>query len=89
MHFRKKSIDHIPVLISGFKHIFPSVEGIWVDGTFGFGGYSDYLLTAGVKKLIALDIDPEVKQYVDRLKKKWPNKIDFYIYRHIDICVFL
>ena len=40
-------IKHVPVLISDFKNLFPEIKGIWVDGTFGFGGYSDYL-----KKLV-------------------------------------
>ena len=74
-------IKHVPVLISDFKNLFPEIKGIWVDGTFGFGGYSDYLLKAGAKKLIVLDLDPDVKKYVKRLEKKWPNKIpnhDYY-----------
>ena len=54
-------IKHVPVLISDFKNLFPEIKGIWVDGTFGFGGYSDYLLKAGAKKLIVLDLDPDVK----------------------------
>tara|TARA_B100000963_G_C22059953_1_gene423385 strand:+ start:255 stop:491 length:237 start_codon:yes stop_codon:yes gene_type:complete len=69
-------IEHVPVLISDFKNLFPGIKGIWVDGTFGFGGYSDYLLKAGAKKLIVLDIDPDVKKYVKRLESKWPNKIN-------------
>ena len=44
-------IKHVPVLISDFKNLFPEIQGIWVDGTFGFGGYSDYLLKAGAKNL--------------------------------------
>ena len=63
-------IKHVPVLISDFKNLFPEIKGIWVDGTFGFGGYSDYLLKAGAKKLIVLDLDPDVKKNVKRLEKK-------------------
>ena len=44
-----KTIDHVPVLISDFKKLFPTISGVWVDGTFGFGSYSDYLLEAGAK----------------------------------------
>ena len=55
MHSFNKSIGHIPVLISDFRKIFPEISGIWVDGTFGFGGYSKYLLEAGVEKLIVID----------------------------------
>ena len=52
MHPLNKSIGHIPVLISDFRKLFPKINGIWVDGTFGFGGYSKYLLEAGVEKFI-------------------------------------
>ena len=80
-----KSIGHIPVLISDFRKIFPKISGIWVDGTFGFGGYSKYLLEAGVEKLIVIDVDPDVKQHIDNLQAKWPSKIDFHISNFIKI----
>ena len=49
MYSFNKNIGHTPVLISEFKNLFPEVKGVWVDGTFGFGGYSEYLLNAGAK----------------------------------------
>ena len=85
MHSFNKSIGHIPVLISDFRKIFPKISGIWVDGTFGFGGYSKYLLEAGVEKLIVIDVDPDVKQHIDNLQAKWPSKIDFHISNFIKI----
>ena len=85
MHSFNKSIGHIPVLISDFKKLFPKISGIWVDGTFGFGGYSKYLLEAGVEKLIVIDVDPDVKQHIDNLQAKWPSKIDFHISNFIKI----
>ena len=85
MHSFNKSIGHIPVLISDFRKIFPKISGIWVDGTFGFGSYSKYLLEAGVEKLIVIDVDPDVKQHIDNLQAKWPSKIDFHISNFIKI----
>ena len=85
MHSLNKSTEHIPVLISDFRNLFPKISGIWVDGTFGFGGYSNYLLEAGVEKLIAIDLDPDVKQHINNLQTKWPSKIDFYISNFIEI----
>ena len=78
MHSFNKSIGHIPVLISDFRKLFPKISGIWVDGTFGFGGYSKYLLEAGVEKLIVIDVDPDVKQHINNLQAEWPSKIDFH-----------
>ena len=85
MHYLNKSIEHVPVLISDFRNLFPKISGTWVDGTFGFGGYSDYLLKAGVEKLIVIDVDPDVKQHINKLQIKWPNKIDFYISNFIEM----
>ena len=85
MHSFNTSIEHVPVLISDFRNLFPKISGIWVDGTFGFGGYSDYLLEAGVEKLIVIDVDPDVKQHINKLQTKWPSKIDFYISNFIEM----
>lgn len=79
MHPLNKTTEHVPVLISDFRKLFPKISGVWVDGTFGSGGYSNYLLKAGAKKLVVIDLDPDVKQYINELNTKWPNKIDFYI----------
>ena len=70
MHSFNKSIGHIPVLISDFRKLFPKISGIWVDGTFGFGGYSKYLLEAGVEKLIVIDVDPDVKQHINKATRR-------------------
>ena len=34
------------------------VQGVWLDGTFGAGGYTRGLLEAGAEKVIAVDRDP-------------------------------
>tara|TARA_A100001011_G_C14252237_1_gene818418 strand:- start:615 stop:1631 length:1017 start_codon:yes stop_codon:yes gene_type:complete len=85
MYPSHKSIEHFSVLLSDFKKIFPEINGIWVDGTFGFGGYTDYLLEAGAKKIIVIDLDPDVKKYADRIKRKWPQKIDYYSSNFVEI----
>ena len=85
MHPLNKTTEHVPVLISDFRKLFPKISGVWVDGTFGSGGYSNYLLKAGAKKLVVIDLDPDVKQYINNLQIKWPSKIDFYISNLIEI----
>ena len=72
------SVDHVSVLLSEFKKLFPKISGIWVDGTFGYGGYSEYLLQAGARKILVFDIDPDVRKYVKRVEKKWPRKLRFF-----------
>ncbi len=49
---------HIPVLIRPLIAAVSPVSGIWLDGTFGNGGYTRALLTAGADKVIGVDRDP-------------------------------
>ena len=59
--------DHIPVLIEPIiKNISP-VRGVWIDATFGAGGYSRALLDAGADFVFAIDRDPNVKHNVKHL----------------------
>jgi 16S rRNA (cytosine1402-N4)-methyltransferase len=51
---------HIPVLLDEVMAALAPVEGgIFVDGTFGAGGYSRALLERGAAQVIAIDRDPE------------------------------
>ena len=79
MHPFNKSIGHIPVLISDFRKIFPKISGIWVDGTFGFGSYSKYLLEAGVEKLIVIDIGYSSSSVGSFIISNISNKLDIKI----------
>lgn len=49
---------HIPVLIDPILRYAAPVGGVWVDGTFGAGGYTRALLEAGADRVIAIDRDP-------------------------------
>lgn len=49
---------HIPVLIRPLIAAVGPVSGVWLDGTFGNGGYTRALLAAGADKVIAVDRDP-------------------------------
>lgn len=51
---------HIPVLIDPLIAACTPVEGTWLDGTFGAGGYTKRLLDAGAEKVIGVDRDPSV-----------------------------
>ena len=51
---------HTAVLIDEIIDACAPVVGIWVDGTFGAGGYTRRLLAAGADKVIAIDRDPMV-----------------------------
>ncbi|WP_407492506.1 16S rRNA (cytosine(1402)-N(4))-methyltransferase RsmH [Pseudooceanicola sp. MF1-13] len=49
---------HIPVLLRPLLEKVAPVTGVWLDGTFGAGGYSKGLLEAGADKVIGVDRDP-------------------------------
>ena len=51
---------HIPVLLGPLLRAVASVQGIWVDGTFGAGGYARGLLAQGAAQVIGIDRDPSV-----------------------------
>jgi len=51
---------HVPVLLGPILGAVSPVSGVWLDGTFGAGGYARALLDAGATRVLAIDRDPEV-----------------------------
>lgn len=51
---------HVPVLLRPLLAAVAPVSGVWVDGTFGAGGYARGLLDAGAAQVIGIDRDPAV-----------------------------
>lgn len=49
---------HVPVLLRPLLAAVAPVSGVWLDGTFGAGGYTRGLLDAGADRVIAVDRDP-------------------------------
>ena len=70
---------HVPVLLEPILAAIAPVAGIWLDGTFGAGGYSRGLLDAGAARVIAVDRDPLAfemarpwaAEYGDRLELRY------------------
>jgi 16S rRNA (cytosine1402-N4)-methyltransferase len=64
---------HAPVLRAEMlAALEPRADALYVDGTFGGGGYSRALLEAGVGRLIALDRDPQAIAGGRELARQWP-----------------
>lgn len=53
-----KDAPHIPVLLGEILKACSPIEGVWLDGTFGAGGYARGLLDAGAERVIGIDRDP-------------------------------
>lgn len=49
---------HVPVLLRPLLAAVAPVAGVWLDGTFGAGGYTRGLLAAGAARVVAVDRDP-------------------------------
>jgi len=49
---------HIPVLLRPILAAVAPVQGRWLDGTFGAGGYTRGFLDAGADSVVAVDRDP-------------------------------
>ncbi|GAA6190424.1 16S rRNA (cytosine(1402)-N(4))-methyltransferase RsmH [Phaeobacter sp. NW0010-22] len=55
---RPDTDSHIPVLLRPLLAAVAPVSGVWLDGTFGAGGYTRGLLAAGADRVIGVDRDP-------------------------------
>jgi len=68
---RTDAADHVPVLAEEVRELLAAQPGeTIVDGTFGGGGHSRLLVADldGSGKLVAIDRDPTVRSYFDRVK---------------------
>ncbi len=69
---------HIPVMLQEvLQALLPKDGEIYVDATFGNGGYTEAILKAADCHVIAIDRDPSVLPRVDELKKLYGNRFDF------------
>lgn len=67
---------HVPVMLSEVLDVLqPRDNGIYVDGTFGGGGYSRALLEAANCTVIAIDRDPEAIQRGQLLQADFPDRL--------------
>jgi len=67
---------HIPVLLSEvLEALSPKDGGVYVDGTFGAGGYSVAILEAANCKVIGIDRDPSAIALAADLQKKYGERL--------------
>lgn len=69
---------HFPVMLPQvLQALSPQDNEIYVDATFGNGGYTEALLKAANCKVIALDRDPNVQTRVAELKAQYGERFEF------------
>ena len=81
MNSKTSSLEfsHFPVMLSEVIQISnPKKGGLFVDCTFGGGGYSKALLQFQNTKVIAIDRDSNVISIANKLKKKFKDRFQFY-----------
>ncbi len=65
--------EHIPVMVNEVIDVLsPRDGGIYVDGTFGRGGYSKAILNAAKCTVWGIDQDPEAVNTGRQLEQDWP-----------------
>ncbi|HQZ13062.1 MAG TPA: 16S rRNA (cytosine(1402)-N(4))-methyltransferase RsmH [Devosia sp.] len=68
---------HVPVLLDEVLNALEPLAGARiVDGTFGAGGYSRALLARGAS-VVAIDRDPNVLPFAERLSAEFPGRFRF------------
>lgn len=69
---------HVPVLMDEVLHwLEPREGGLYVDGTFGAGGYTRGILGVDGTRVLGIDRDPSVKPQADLLKDAYPKRFAF------------
>lgn len=69
---------HIPVLLNTVLTRLDCQGGVFVDGTFGAGGYTRAILKSHPKnQVIAFDRDPTVKPIADEVKAEFKDRFTF------------
>lgn len=67
---------HIPVLLKEVLHFLaPKDGGLYVDATFGGGGYTKAILSKGNTRVIAFDKDPEAIERGQELQAEYGDRL--------------
>ncbi|QKX01480.1 16S rRNA (cytosine(1402)-N(4))-methyltransferase RsmH [Wolbachia endosymbiont of Cruorifilaria tuberocauda] len=77
---------HIPVLLKEMLlQLSPQNGGVYVDATFGAGGYSRAILESADCKVYAIDRDETVAKFYHSLNAKYPGKIKLFLEKFSNI----
>jgi 16S rRNA (cytosine1402-N4)-methyltransferase len=68
-------MSHVPVMLAEMlADLAPRDGGLYVDGTFGAGGYSRAILAAAEARVIGIDRDPRARVASEPLKAAYPGR---------------
>ncbi|MDG4647700.1 16S rRNA (cytosine(1402)-N(4))-methyltransferase RsmH [Roseibacterium sp. SDUM158017] len=69
------SSSHAPVLLGPLLRAVAPISGVWLDGTFGAGGYARGLLEAGAETVIGIDRDPLAFEMAASWAGAWGDRL--------------
>jgi 16S rRNA (cytosine1402-N4)-methyltransferase len=70
------AFGHVPVMLREVVEVLrPRADGIYVDGTFGSGGYARALLDAAPCRVWGIDRDPEAVRRGDALAREFDGRL--------------
>ena len=71
-------MSHIPVMLDEvLESLSPVDGGVYVDGTFGAGGYARAILEAADCVVVAIDRDPDAEARAQTLKEEFGDRLVF------------
>ncbi len=81
---------HVPVMLPEMlAALAPRDGGVYVDGTFGAGGYSRAILGAAKCRVYAIDRDPTTRQFAEKLTQEFGNRFVWLLGNFADMCALL
>lgn len=76
VHQASTNSGHVPVMLDEvLEHLKPRDGGVYVDATFGTGGYTRALLQAAACTVYAIDRDPAAIKHAQQLAAEYPKRL--------------
>lgn len=83
-------IPHKPVLVDEMvASLKPKDNGVYVDGTFGAGGYSRAILKAANCRVYAIDRDPNTRRFAEKMEAEFFDRFVWILGNFSNMCTFL
>jgi 16S rRNA (cytosine1402-N4)-methyltransferase len=82
--------DHRPVMLNEMLDwLEPRDDGVYIDGTFGAGGYSRAILRAADCQVFAIDRDPSTQRFAEKLEQEFPDRFIWLLGNFSDMCALV
>lgn len=73
------NLSHLPVMVDEVvSYLKPKNKDLYLDGTFGQGGYSQKILESANCNIFAIDRDIQSESYAKEIKKKFKSRFTFH-----------